>query len=143
MTFYALFKIIIGAAVGWVIGSLMGRLYRKKRNPWIGFKNYDPTGKRSFKVDQEVSMPLGKHLIYLIDDVVTGTGDLTKDRKKAAVARALGKSVYVLNFDRYHNFVQLKSCSTSVPGRSYNFLTDKFEGQVDPNKDSHVQYIQT
>lgn len=88
-------------------------------------------------------MPKGKNTQFLIDDRTTDDGKLTNCKREAATARALGKDVYVFNFNRRKNFIQFESCNASVPGRNYNFLTNTFEGVVDETKDVYVQYFQT
>jgi hypothetical protein len=142
MEYFSAIKLILYWIGSWKLGSWIASLQIDRR-PWITLKKFDSTGVREFDDDLELRFRRGKHVRYLIVDTLTGNGKLSADKKKAATARALGKSVYVFNFDRYKNFIQFKSCNASMPDRNYNFLTDTFEGPVNQAKDVYVQYFQT
>ena len=142
MAYISAMKLILYFVGNWKLFSWLYSL-TGKNFPLIKIKLYDPSGVRCLVDRLDLQMGLGKHIKYLIDDYTTDEAILTSNSKEAATARALGKTVFIWNFDRYNNFVQFKSCNASIPGRNYNFLTDTFEGQVDESKDVYVQHIQT
>lgn len=130
--------IVIG---GWKVGSLLANWSNRRDSQWITLSEFDPTRYMSFTDPVHIRLPKGKLTQYLICKG-QGNASFTHNAKKAALARVLGQPVFVFKFDRYNNFVQFKSCSASVPGRNYNFLTETFEGPVN-EKDVYVQHIPT
>jgi hypothetical protein len=138
MVLFALIKTLLLWAIGWKVGSYIGR--RGDKRKWVFVKDITAEGGINFESGCQFKVPKGETIKYFMIDHPKSIGNFTDDPKKAALARVLGKDVFVFLFNRDEHRTVLSTASASHPENAFNFLKQKFVNPVPP-KDLHVQVL--
>ncbi len=136
---FALTKLFLYWAACYKVSGWVVQWYLNRKYTWIPVKEFCKSGIASF-VNEIRFKPMSRHAKeFVIIEPLAETVSFTRDRKKAAVARALGKAVYMFDFHRYEGETSFRSISLSNPSTGYNFLKNQFTALCG-NRYFYVQY---
>lgn len=136
---FALAKLFLYWAACYKVGRWVCEWYLGRKYTWIPVKEFCASGIMNFV--NEVRFKTYKAFVkeFVIIEPLKETVTFTTSGRKAAVARALGKSVYMFDFQRGDKETIFRSISLSNPSTGYNFLKNQFTALCG-NRYFYVQY---